>query len=239
MLPKQHCKPVRYLYDDFDGTYPWHCYWDLRFADSAFPANDTGSGVFHSIPLRGWTIGGSKLTFPDYTWLVPTPSQVLSKNLFVKIDKVMPPYTFQLAFKFSTLVARSGFDKQLDVIGVHGLGAMNNAGVADTQWTVSPNVPGASGNSLFAVGSFAENQDIYYRFEIDATYHATWDFKVNGVTPALAPGPQTWPVGTSKLVNAAAFNSSAAFYLDHYPLRFYPGNAGGSELEYLEIKLDA
>lgn len=235
MQPKEQCKPVSYLYDDFDGQYPWHCYWDLRFADAAFPANDTGSGAFHCVPLRGWSIAGSKLTFPDYTWIAPTPDQVLSKHLFVKIDKLLPPYTFQMAFKFSVLIPLSTASKKLDVVGAMGLGNIVNAGVGDSQWIVSPNVPGASGNATFAIGSFAENQDVYYKFEIDAFYDATWDFKVNGVTPAIVSS--SWAPGVTKPVNPVSYNATAAFYLDHYPLRFYPGRAGGSQLDYLEIDM--
>src|SRR5688500_8105190 len=102
MYPRSHCKPYKYLFDDFDSDIPLHCYWDARFSDSSYPAN--GAAGFHQIKLRApaWSNTLSNLVFPTYTW-VNSPTYPFAKHLVMKVDKVEVPFTFQLAWCFSQI----------------------------------------------------------------------------------------------------------------------------------------
>lgn len=235
MYPKANAKPFKYLFDDFDSNIPLHHYWDARQADSAYPSN-IGGGGYYLKKLRSpeWANVSSNLVFPMYT-LLSSPTYQRAKNLVVKVNSMVAPFTFQLAFKFSQLdnFGAETFPRLL----LTSFQIFNDIGsnTSSKAWRVGLGTAGVSGQCFFADNSFAANQDIYFKFLINADLTCTWDFKVDGVTPALASSGTTWAPGDYRTATSDFNTNITTYFPEHFPLKVYP--QGGGKLDYLELKI--
>lgn len=229
------CRPITYLLDKFDAAHPWPCYWSLRLPDASFPVN-TSSGNYHiegKVRSPDWVGSTGKLVFPTYTWLT-SPGTPRAKYLSVKLKTLEPPFTFQVAFKFSSMTnhptaGSPQFTQQSNIVG--NIIVPSSVNLA---YQVNFNgMPGLSGTQIFNNNTFASGQAVYFRFQIEANLEYQYAFEIDGVQPAYTTAG--FAPGDIRTATSAYTTAIAGFLAPFH--NWYITPVWGGELDYLEMKI--
>lgn len=245
MHPYTETDVITHLRDDFDGDYPWRGYWCLRFGDDDFPGNLSDDFYFGypmppktGNPYGDWEITADGLYFPTYDWLETAPATLLGQQLLLKIRTRLPPFRFELGWKWTT-----NLDATIPTANNHGLlisapylGQINVPTGTSRIWQVIFNhVGNLSGNCSFDAATYNQGQEMRYYFQVNSDMKAYWGLQENEVTPANTTIVSEWLPDTSKTTAIDWVIEMNSFYPRYLPIRIYP--TYGGTLRYLEARI--
>ncbi len=250
MPNKRCCGCFAHIYDHFDGTDVWPCYWNAQLS-----VDPSGSTITKD--KTQWIVEDSKLKMDAIATNPSFPTLMRSDQLWFKLRPLLPPWTIQFAYKLkrapfsnpSTWGGTTIYQHQSDIRVFEGAPRLHlYPGGGPDQYhkfimdidmnTLSPNVYRA-----YTVDDFPNAEyEIYQRLSVDSNREVTVDLKIDGTRPDLEPTDgignpyiTSFPYTTEMTVPSTANRwwSTKCYSLNIRPLR---GN-GRTELDYLEAHI--
>ena len=240
---------AHHIRDEFSTTvHP--IYWAGRQADGGHPGTP-GEGFYATGGFSGYTsllalqkarglfsVAAGKLVFPTYTW----SGNPRAWNFILKQRKLLAPFTYSLAYKFNTVNSNPSVATQKHaLVQCSMLGEIQTSyhlASASNRYVFLINEYTASGQCQFVPGSFAVGDAVQFQMVVEADFMATYQFKVNGVTPGITSS--TWAPGVAKSMNVGPSSNLWSDVMQNNRDRFLTTAwipQFGGELDYLEVKI--
>lgn len=190
---KRCCGCFRHVYDHFDGTKPWPCYWrEHNWVDSSFDIPDKDKSA--------WSVSDSHLHLESAAGS-GTP-QIRSDSLTFKLRPMLPPWTMELAAKVSVpTYAEAGVTggAPTDCHCMFLIAANTGPGLRLEKvrsspfyksWRLTLQNHGALSPSCAGLAQTEDVFDetdivVYMRHSLNSNHEVTVDFKIDGVRPVL------------------------------------------------------
>lgn len=255
MIPWTDHSIIGHIKDDFDGgVHP--CYWAARLTDSTHPPTP-GEGFYNTGAFAGYvsqyqltkarkifTTAAGKLEFPTFVWTPGSTPFTQCWYLMPKYRKLLPPFTFDVAFKITDWDVLSGgnpnqrrFQCYMQMLG--HLDVQYDLATTSNRWVYTCNNNTFTGQCIFANGSANVGDEVQFQMRIEADLMATYQFKVNGVTPSHIAG-QSFPPDTAKHTDTGPSSNLWSDVLEDFRDEFLTVGirpVDGGKLGYFELKI--